>query len=740
MEKFKGIILLSVLLMTVWGYAQTTRYVKSVATGDGSGSSWDNASDDLQLMINESSDGDKIFVATGTYKPIRPADDLDTIDLNNRKNAFVLKSGVKIYGGFAGTETSPQERDLSNPSNQSILSGDFNDDDAVTGDASSLTIAGNEENAYRIVMNIGNNTDTLLDSFIIQGANTTLGDITVNGVTISNKYGGGMYFWNSKTTLLNCIFTQNTAERGGGIHIGGSSLDPKISNCIFVKNIATGGGSAIYNIRRPRFSNCTVWGNRSLGGSNYSSVWSGTGNFYFRNCIAYGNNGGFVNGTSQVHIYNSLIQGMTSTSNSNINGNTNPLFVNPDNGDFSLQPGSPVINKGNNSYVPSDVITDIVGNLRMMDCVVDLGAYEYDSSLIIVIDEAQSFCEGSNIDLSPIVNIINTAGFTEEFSSENWQLASSNSNGSITFSPDGTSLEMISSNNNSGSMGYNQISISLPADVIVSFDWSYSTDDLGGTPYDYPKFILNGAESNFQGFNSSLNQSGTHTIIVNGGSVFGFKMISSDNAKGSATVNITNFVINTDYSYQWTASDGGVINDEGDQLSLTVDTAGTYTLTITTAYECAISKTIEVSEIPKNAPEGEVKQSLSEGQTLADLEVVGENLTWYTDEELTTAIPDTTQVVFGENYYVTQTIEECESEALIIKVKSVLSGSCDSYTIWNGSVWSNGAPDTTKRAIIEGDLTLTEDVTACEVLLNSGTLTVSSGATLTVNGVIENTQ
>src|SRR5690606_22880514 len=82
---------------------------------------------------------------------------------------------------------------------------------------------------------------------------------------------------------------------------------------------------------------------------------------------------------------------------------------------------------------------------------------------------------------------------------------------------------------------------------------------------------------------------------------------------------------------------------------------------------------------------------------------------------------------------------DCISEAAVTTA-CVLSGSCDSYTIWNGSVWSNGAPDTTKRAIIEGDLTLTEDVTACEVLLNSGTLTVSSGATLTVNGVIENTQ
>src|SRR5690606_22317911 len=69
-----------------------------------------------------------------------------------------------------------------------------------------------------------------------------------------------------------------------------------------------------------------------------------------------------------------------------------------------------------------------------------------------------------------------------------------------------------------------------------------------------------------------------------------------------------------------------------------------------------------------------------------------------------------------------------------------LSGNCDSDTIWNGTDWSNGIPNQDKRAIIEGDLTLTEDLTACELKLNSGILTIESGATLTVNGMIENTQ
>src|SRR5690606_35792579 len=68
------------------------------------------------------------------------------------------------------------------------------------------------------------------------------------------------------------------------------------------------------------------------------------------------------------------------------------------------------------------------------------------------------------------------------------------------------------------------------------------------------------------------------------------------------------------------------------------------------------------------------------------------------------------------------------------------SGDCQSFTIWNGEEWSNGLPDDTKKAIIEGELAVMEDLSACEILLNSGTLTVNSGVTLTVQGGIVNQQ
>ena len=74
-----------------------------------------------------------------------------------------------------------------------------------------------------------------------------------------------------------------------------------------------------------------------------------------------------------------------------------------------------------------------------------------------------------------------------------------------------------------------------------------------------------------------------------------------------------------------------------------------------------------------DAPTGEAFQTLSEGQTLADLVVNGENLTWYSDDNLEEQIPSTTAAEDNTTYFVTQTVDECTSEALAITVELTLS-------------------------------------------------------------------
>jgi|ADGO01.1.fsa_nt_gi hypothetical protein len=83
-------------------------------------------------------------------------------------------------------------------------------------------------------------------------------------------------------------------------------------------------------------------------------------------------------------------------------------------------------------------------------------------------------------------------------------------------------------------------------------------------------------------------------------------------------------------------------------------------------YGEALDFTLHVATVCEEVatPTGETTQTLTEGQTLADLVVGGANLTWYSDASLTEEIPATTEAVDGTTYYVTQTIDGCESEAL----------------------------------------------------------------------------
>ena len=53
-----------------------------------------------------------------------------------------------------------------------------------------------------------------------------------------------------------------------------------------------------------------------------------------------------------------------------------PLFVDPDNDDYHLQPGSPCINLGTNAPPGGLPLTDLDGNPRVICGVVDMGAYE----------------------------------------------------------------------------------------------------------------------------------------------------------------------------------------------------------------------------------------------------------------------------------------------------------------------------------------------------------------------------
>ena len=89
-------------------------YVDQNAAGTKSGAAWIDARTDLQqtlTLAEASGDVAEIWVASGTYIPSTQG---------HRDRPFDIPVGVSMYGGFAGSETTLDERDIA--ANQTILS------------------------------------------------------------------------------------------------------------------------------------------------------------------------------------------------------------------------------------------------------------------------------------------------------------------------------------------------------------------------------------------------------------------------------------------------------------------------------------------------------------------------------------------------------------------------------------------------------------------------------------------
>ena len=398
------LFLLIFLGMTEAIFAQTRRYVDINGSPTGAATSWAFACSDLQLVINNSSSGDTIWVAQGTYLPIRPANNLAVISLNNRDNAFVLKNNVHIYGGFAGTETNLSQRNWN--TNLTVLSGDIGTPNDST------------DNCYHVVISAGNVGTACLDGFTITkgNANADLFDvyITVNGqiidrrcgggicnyhsspafinVTISGTVsinGGGAYNYFSSPTLTHVVISGNTAINGGGMNNEASS--PILTNVNISSNTAIlGGGMYIFSSSSPMLTNVTIVDNYatfSAGGiCNYSASTN------IRNSIIWGNTAdsyaSYNIGGDNNPIYSNCLVGRKPLGNGIIL-NEDPLFVDAANGNYRLSACSPAIEVGNNDFYSSDslpnvsnIITDLDNNPRFYNNgIIDLGAYEYQGIL-----------------------------------------------------------------------------------------------------------------------------------------------------------------------------------------------------------------------------------------------------------------------------------------------------------------------------------------------------------------------
>jgi hypothetical protein len=393
--------LLALLLLLSFSANAGIIYVKKSATGSNNGTSWTNAYTDLQNALDAAGVYDHIWVAAGTYLPTASPDGTTT---DNRNKAFHLATDMKIYGGFAGTETQLSQRDPA--TNITILSGDFDGDDIVTGSGSTLSITVNTENAYHVMITAKLTAAAVIDGFTIKGGNANVsGSISYQSKTYHNGNGGGMYSSSSSPTIPNTTFLHNTAVYGGGMFNIDSA--PIITNTTFLHNTASsiGGGMFNQNSSAPIITNTTFLYNTagSIGGGMYNNNSSNPiiTNTTFSYNTAISGGGGMYNDSSDPMIKNSIFWENLKNGSNSVPGadianasssptvnycltqnyssgtgiiiNEDPLFVDATNGNFSLKGCSPAINTGTATGITHT--TDILGNPRVG--IVDMGAYEY---------------------------------------------------------------------------------------------------------------------------------------------------------------------------------------------------------------------------------------------------------------------------------------------------------------------------------------------------------------------------
>jgi hypothetical protein len=178
-------------------------------------------------------------------------------------------------------------------------------------------------------------------------------------------------------TVINCIFQDNAGGFGGAM--SNDESDVMVINCTFLDNVASGTGAGIDNVDgAPTIINCTITGNTagSSGGGMFNLFSTPT----VINTIVWDNtpdNILDVVATTTVS-YSDVQGGWAGAGTGNID--TDPLLVDPANGDVGLSPGSLCIDAADNLAVPADALDldgdddvlepipfDVVGNPRFQD-------------------------------------------------------------------------------------------------------------------------------------------------------------------------------------------------------------------------------------------------------------------------------------------------------------------------------------------------------------------------------------
>lgn len=326
-----------------------TRHVRADAPPGGDGTSWATASNDLRSTLVAAQPGDDLFVARGVYKPTTGTD---------QNLRFSVPSGVKIYGGFMGTEASIGERpadpdpDSADPLFDTILSGE-------------IGVAGFTDNTFNVLDLEFCTNATLVDRLVV-----TRG---IPAPSFPRNRGGGLRIAGGSPVIATCLIIDNSGSEGAGAFLLFGSV-PTLIDCTFRANIAASAGGLLVQTSNPIFDGCRFIDNQSTSFSGGAISYVFTSGGEVKNCLfernTTGNNGGAID---------CVITSSPRISDCMFIDNATPL-TSGGGGALSFNGGAPIIERctfRGNQGRQGGAVQDQSGAAVFTDCVFEMNASEF---------------------------------------------------------------------------------------------------------------------------------------------------------------------------------------------------------------------------------------------------------------------------------------------------------------------------------------------------------------------------
>ncbi|MFK7936669.1 MAG: right-handed parallel beta-helix repeat-containing protein, partial [Saprospiraceae bacterium] len=263
------LLALSLSFIFSFGLSAQTAYVSATASGSGDGTSWENAYTELQAALDDET-ATEVWVATGIYSTAAVGRDSLAV--------YTITRPLNLYGGFAGTESAIEDRDIA--ANVTTLSGDIAGDDLPDDVSTNRT-----DNSFHILY-----VDSLLTTPVVVDGITFSGGQSAgtNNSLLRNRSGAGVLAL-STVNVSNCTFTNNFAFSGAGVYLIFGASNSVVENCTFTKNTATSqsAGVMMNTLSNVQVRNCVFDDNTTNRGVVYPLF---SDNISISNCLFINNN------------------------------------------------------------------------------------------------------------------------------------------------------------------------------------------------------------------------------------------------------------------------------------------------------------------------------------------------------------------------------------------------------------------------------------------------------------------